>query len=94
MVRDKAYLLAVRFMCHRKSQALCHVPYLLLMVASHRHQGMGQLFLGQVIERVCLVLCGGHRGLQGITPSRQAVYLRIMTCGNVIRPDGHAPPEQ
>ena len=94
MVRDKANLLAVRFMRHRQPQALCHIPYLLLVVASHRHQGMGQLFLGQVIERVCLVLCGCNRGFQGITPSRQPVYLRIMACGNVISPDGHAPPEQ
>ena len=56
MVRDKADFLAVRFMGHRKPQALRHVPYLLLVVAAHRHQGMGQLVLGQIVKGVSLVL--------------------------------------
>ena len=56
MIRDKTDLLAVRLGSYRKSQFLCHITYLILVIISYRHQSMGKLVLGQVIEHIALVL--------------------------------------
>ena len=55
VVGDKADLLAVLFMGHLKPQLLRHLPDLLLRVLSHRHQGVGQLILGQIVQGVGLI---------------------------------------
>ena len=87
IVRHKADLLTVRLMCHRKSRLLCHGTDLVLGVFSHRHQGMGKLILGQIIQRIGLVLRRRNGIADGETAVWQSVDPRIMSRGNIIRTD-------
>ena len=90
IIRDKADLLAVRLGRHLQGNLLCQLTDLLLGVGAHRHQRAGKLLLRQIVERVGLILGLGRRFFQRIAAVWQALNLRVVAGGDVIRPDVHA----
>ena len=81
-------------MRHRKSRFLCQDADFILGIFPHRHQGMCQLLLGQIVQRIGLILGCGNGITDGKTAIRQPVNPRIMSRGNVIRPDLQASLQQ
>ncbi len=64
------------------------------MVFSHRHQGMGQLSLGQIVKRIGLILGRCHGIRHRIAAVLQFLYSGIMTGGDIVRADLHAAAKQ
>ena len=77
-------------MGYRKACFLRHLTDLILRIGSHRHQGVGQLALGQIVKGIGLIFGCGH----GITDRKPSVWqLRnpgIMSGRNVFRSQAQA----
>ena len=94
VVRYETDFLAVRLVGHLQSYIRSHPADFFLVVAAHGHQGVGQLFLGQVVQGVGLVLFRCHRSLKGISLVWEPADLGIMAGCDVIRTNRHAPAQQ
>ena len=94
VIRDKAYLHAVLFLCHGKPHVLCHLADLLFCEVPHRHQSPRKLVLGQVIKGIRLVLLGRHGIPHRIPAVGQLKDPGIMARGDIIRPDLQAPGQK
>ena len=93
IVWDKADFLTVRLVRHHKSRFRSHLPDLLLRVRPHRHERMGELFLCETVESVSLILFRRHRVSNGISAVCKPHDPRVVSRGDIIRPDLQTPVE-
>ena len=90
----KAYILAVRLVSHHKSVILCDLSDLRLAVFSNWHESPGKLFLGEIVECICLILIYSPGLLKSISAIGELDYSCIMTCGYIITANRHTSCEQ
>ena len=63
IVRNEADFLAVCLVGHLQADILRDLTDLVLGILPHRHKRMGKLLLGQIVQRVGLILCRSSRFL-------------------------------
>ena len=85
LIRHKADLLAVRLVRHPKLQTGREFPDLFLCIGPHRHQRVGKLFLGQIVEGVGLVLGLRHAAAHGEAAVCQPGHPGVVPCGDIVR---------
>ena len=87
IIRNKADLHAVLLLCHGETTVLGDLSHLILRVITDGHQRLGKLELGQVVERVGLVLRRRHGIADRVTSVRQLADPGIVTGRNIISTD-------
>ena len=87
IIRNEADLHAVLLLCHGKSTVFGDLSHLVLRVITDRHQSFGKLELGQVIERVSLILRRRHGVPDRITAVRKLADPCIVTGRDIIGSD-------
>ena len=87
VIRHKADLHAVLLLCHGETTVLGDLSHLILRVITDGHQRLGKLELGQVVERVGLVLRRRHGIADRVTSVRQLADPGIVTGRNIISTD-------
>ena len=61
IVRDKAYLLAIRLVRHQQPDICSNLPYLWLSIIATRHKRVCKLFLRKIVQRIGLILSVRNR---------------------------------
>ena len=63
IVRNKTDFLTVCLVGHLQADILRDLTDLVLGILAHRHKRMGKLLLGQIVQRIGLILCRSSRFL-------------------------------
>lgn len=87
MIRYKTDILTVMLCGNRKSDLLCNLADMWLIVIAHRHKRMGKLLLRQIVKCIGLILCRCDGIADRIAAIRQLHDTRIVSGGNIIRTD-------
>ena len=87
MIRHKTDILTVMLCGNWKSNLLCDLADMWLIIIAHRHKRMGKLLLRQIVKCIGLILCRCDGITDRVTPVCKLHDACIMPGGNIIRTD-------
>ena len=81
-------------MCNHQSDVFRNRTDLILCVISYRHEGMGELLLREIKQRIGLILCRRHGVADSISSVGKLFHARVVAGRNVIGSDLQTPLKQ